>query len=320
MPSYYYPGTDRDVPFTYTTPTWYVGALPPPYPAVEDPGMYLKFAQEDRESGDSQRHLANAFGNAKKALHLRIDMLLYQFGLFQQFQKDRRINFPDKLKLIDDIGILPTTMIRNINRERNELEHEYRVPAKERVDEALDVVRLLYLASDKVLERLMTEAVVGLIPEAIGSRSPAHAILRLEPMRGELCFFKIEPMPEVETLGDDVEVVSLYPRPLSEEALKYTNADSPFKVFSLDSKEKVQWLPIIKWIVALSQENEFRGRILTKVGGSDTHLISTAVTFPFSMTQERGLTEASTEAYAQRIEKEKKEASTDSSPPESSTS
>lgn len=297
MPRYYSPETEDNVPFTYTMPTWFIGTLPPPYPAVDDPDMYLKFAMEDRKSGGDVRGLVNAIGNIKKALHLRIDMLLHQFGLFKHYGEKK---FTAKLKLIEDLDILPTTMMRKINAQRTFVEHEYTVPAKEEIDEALDVIRLLYLASEEVLERLMSEAVVGL------SRHPAHALLRVEPMHGELRFFEIEPMPDVTTLGNGIEVVSFYPRPLLKEKPEYTTVDSPFKVLTLDSGHKDEWLPIIKWIVALSVE-EFRSGRLTRVGDYDYGLVTTTVTYPLSVVQERGLTEAATKALDQRSEREKEQ-------------
>ena len=296
----YFPGPEDNVPFTYTMPTWFVGALPPPYTSVDDPGQYLNFALEDCRSGDD-RGLVNAVSNLKRALHLRIDMLLYQFGLLEYY---REKGFSAKLKLIEDVGLLPTVMFRNINRERTFVEHEYVVPDAERVDEALDVIRLLYLASEPVLASLMSEAVVG------RSRSPTHAILRVEPMHGELRFFEIEPMPDVRkttTSGGEVEVISHYPRPMSKDEPEYTTADSPFEVVPLNNERKRYWLPIIKWIVKLSANKEFRSGKLTSVGGSDDYLVTTTVSFHVSVAQERGLTEASTKAMDRRIEMERKQ-------------
>src|SRR4051794_24313852 len=107
--------------YTYLTPTLYASAPPCPYPSVANPAIYLDFAETDIAEG-GERGLTNAIGNVKRALHLRIDMLLNQYAAFVHYG-DR--NFPAKLALLQELGLLPTTLIRNLNAERNVVEHEY---------------------------------------------------------------------------------------------------------------------------------------------------------------------------------------------------
>jgi len=87
---YYFLHREDNVPFTYLAPTLYVGTLPPPYPAVEDPEN-LPSVRAGRQWGGALRGLVNAFpANMKKALHLRIDLLLpHQYGLFQHYRIGR---------------------------------------------------------------------------------------------------------------------------------------------------------------------------------------------------------------------------------------
>jgi hypothetical protein len=145
------------------------------------PADYLEFAIADFAEG-SPRGLVNAFGNAKRALHLEIDYLLQQYGLFSNFGRG---NFPTKLGVLDDIGLLPTTIIKNLNVERNLIEHEYDTPSRQRVAEAIDVVKLLLLATEKLMESTAHQVVVGW-------RNPCrHTLLQLEPQNGEIRLYGI---------------------------------------------------------------------------------------------------------------------------------
>src|ERR1039457_3825858 len=169
------------VPFRYLTVARSVGRLPPPYRTKPLPTDYLEFAIADLAEG-SPRGLVNAFGNAKRALHLDVDCLLQQYGLFGHFGHG---NFPAKLEVLDEIALLPTTIIKNLNVERNLIEHEYDTPSRQRVAEAVDVVKLLLLATEKLLESTPHEVVVGW-------RTPCrHLILQLEPFKSEIRLYGI---------------------------------------------------------------------------------------------------------------------------------
>lgn len=84
MAIFYFFEPNDEHPFTYFTPSVQVGTLPCPYESVTNPNMFLEFALKDKETNDV-RGLVNSFGNVKKALHLRIDMLLHQYGLFHHY-------------------------------------------------------------------------------------------------------------------------------------------------------------------------------------------------------------------------------------------
>jgi hypothetical protein len=154
---YFFYDTSEPGSFSYLTPTRQVGPLPPPYETDMSPSAYLEFAIEDL-AADTARGLINAFGNAKRAFHLAIDSLLNQYGLFTRF---RKANFPEKVRLIDTVGMIPIGIMHNLNVERNLLEHEYAVPSKARVKEAVDVTKLLLLATEKLVEATPQEVVVG---------------------------------------------------------------------------------------------------------------------------------------------------------------
>jgi len=142
----FYPDSEP-VPFRYAVPTRWSGEIPPPYDSSLLPQDYLEFAIEDM-LGARPQNLVNAFGNIKRSMHFLIDCILYQYGVFTHH---RTVNFPAKLRLLDGIGILPITLVRNLNIERNLLEHEYAIPSRKRVEEALDVAKLLLMATERLV-------------------------------------------------------------------------------------------------------------------------------------------------------------------------
>lgn len=171
MSTYYFYDDSEKLPFHYLLVARQVSALPLPYPTIMSPSAYVEFAIEDL-SADTARGGINAFSNIKRAIHLLIDQLLNQYGLFFHFKS---ANFPMKLQLLDEIGLLPIGIMTNLNVERNLLEHGYATPAKQRVREAIDVAKLLLMATEKLLEATPQE-VLG------GWKTPSrHVILRLEP-------------------------------------------------------------------------------------------------------------------------------------------
>ena len=182
MSVYFFYEPSDSTPFYYLTPTRMVGQLPPPYDTTMSPNGYLEFAIDDFD-GESKRGLVNAFGNVKRALHFAVDILLQQYGLFKHFRKS---NFPAKLRLLDEIGVLPINVMKNLNVERNLVEHEYDAPPRSRVAEAIDIVKLLLLASEKLLEATPHEAIVGW-------RNPRrHTVVQLEPFEGVLNLFTLQ--------------------------------------------------------------------------------------------------------------------------------
>jgi len=111
---------------------------------------YLRFAQNDLSDGKSPRNLVNALGNAKRALHLRMEDLCNAFG----FPATNRENkFPSLLEYARDCGFASPRILRKINTLRNSVEHEYVVPDAGEVDNFVDVVELFIAATDRWLTR-----------------------------------------------------------------------------------------------------------------------------------------------------------------------
>jgi len=230
------------------------------------PNDYLGFAIADFTDG-SKRGLVNAFGNAKRALHFQIDILLHQYGLFKHFGKS---NFPTKLQLLDDIGILPINIMRNLNVERNLIEHEYDTPSNSRVAEAIDVVKLLLLASEKLLEMTPYEAVVG------WKEPRRQLVLRLEPLQGEINLFTLRAKGKYKKING----VSCFVGPLRDfsgnQIMPGINIPkTPWRLITLNKAEASSWKPIIAELV-----NTNRQRSMHK---TFVHTESAAITIPITV-------------------------------------
>ncbi len=235
MSVYYFYAKSDAVPFVYFTSSRMVGEIPPPYESKLSASDYVEFALADLDEG-SARGLVNAFGNAKRALHLAIDTLLHQYGLFEHF---KRANFPRKLKLLDEVGALPITVMRNLNVERNAVEHEYTTPSEARVKEAVDVARLLLLATEKLVESTPHEAVVG------WKNPKRHLVLRIEPFRGAIDLYTLRARGQYRR----IEGVSCFTGNLrnfrGDLNAKVTIPRKPWRTIKLDRGGMPEWRPII---------------------------------------------------------------------------
>ncbi len=137
------------------------------------PGQYLAFAQQDLAESQSPRALINSLGHAKRAIHLQTDLVLGAFG----FQDPRELAFPRKLELCTSCGTIAPGILRRLNRLRNVVEHEYRCPSLEEVQDATDIAELFIEA---------THGLLRLFPHSLRLQSPVGQpetalYLRLEP-------------------------------------------------------------------------------------------------------------------------------------------
>jgi len=258
---------DPDLAFDYLTVTRWVGSLGPPYDSPFGPSTYLGFAADDLAGGD-ERGLVNAFGNVKRCLHLSVDTLLHQYALFPYA---RRLAFPDRLALLDRIDVLPTSIIRNLNVERNAMEHDYVCPDRTRVEEALDVARLLQLAIERLLERIPVESVIGWrVPRK-------HVVMRLEPGSGELTLSTLRAPGQFSSHGA-TKYFSGPLRAFGDGSLRagVTVAGRPWRTIPLKKATENEWVPIIRELVSVQRSQAFGG---TQVGHSG--LLTTTVTLPF---------------------------------------
>ena len=102
---------------------------------------FLRFAEADihniRESTD--KDIINCLSNVKRAIEHRIDLLLYAFGYPNL---EEHWNFPKKIDTLKGIGIIAPRILGKINKIRNLLEHEYKLPNRGEVEDAIDIASL----------------------------------------------------------------------------------------------------------------------------------------------------------------------------------
>lgn len=111
------------------------------------PREFLRFAEHDLNA-NYNHHLVNSLSNTKRAIDSQLDSLLIGFGLSQRAAK---WNFPTKVDYLNRVGILSPKILNKINKRRNLLEHEYKNPSIDEVEDALDVADLFVNYTNKYL-------------------------------------------------------------------------------------------------------------------------------------------------------------------------
>lgn len=116
---------------------------------------FLKFAEYDLTS-DCSHHLINALSNIKRAIDCQLDSLLFGFGLLEKSKKENW-SFPRKAQILNEAGVISPKILQRINQKRNLLEHEYKKPRKEQVEDALDVATLFIASNQRFLFNALVE-------------------------------------------------------------------------------------------------------------------------------------------------------------------
>ncbi len=117
------------------------------------PNEFLKFAEYDL-TAKYDHHLVNSLSNTKRAIDSQLDFLLIGFGLSE---RSKKWNFPTKINFLNSVGIISPRILNKINKKRNLLEHEYKNPNKEDVEDALDVAELFVNYTNKYLFQAVDE-------------------------------------------------------------------------------------------------------------------------------------------------------------------
>lgn len=107
------------------------------------PKDFIRFAELDLEQQD-ERSLINALSNTKRAIDCRTDMIIEVLKL-----SPKKLNM-SKFEILKEIGLLAPRIINKIRKARNLLEHEYSLPEKSLVEDAVDVAMLYEAASQRV--------------------------------------------------------------------------------------------------------------------------------------------------------------------------
>jgi hypothetical protein len=92
------------------------------------PNKFLNWAKQDIEGGNP-KDVANALSNTKRAIHARIDEILYALRIQYANDWPKSPLTADKLKAIKELKIPGTSSIDLITKRRNDLEHSYLLPS-----------------------------------------------------------------------------------------------------------------------------------------------------------------------------------------------
>jgi len=154
-----------------------------PLPAAVTPEMYLGFARSDLRR-PYRRNRVNAVGNAKRGLHLHVDVVAEAFGIARLSKKNRR-GFPDRLAFLTRCGLVTPAILTKLNRFRNVVEHDYAIPTMDAVLDFLDVVELFLAAGRKVRTDFPRQTHFGRsLGPSSKSRLPMCVAIGIEPSTG----------------------------------------------------------------------------------------------------------------------------------------
>lgn len=128
---------------------------------------FLNFSQEDIKA-DNLHGLVNGLSNAKRAIDSQVDKIMNCFHLnTSQFKK---LNTPS-LRFLDELGVIAPNVLNKIRKTRHLLEHEYKVPSKQQVEDAIDVAELFIVASNRTLDFFPNYVLIANKDESSGSFS-----------------------------------------------------------------------------------------------------------------------------------------------------
>lgn len=113
------------------------------------PTDYIRFANADLKQ-NLEHFQINALSNAKRAIDCQVDNLFSVFGLRQ------KRSFPEKLNVVEELGMLAPQILKKVVKVRNLLEHEYYRPQIGEVEDAVDIASLFIEATARPFRRFMT--------------------------------------------------------------------------------------------------------------------------------------------------------------------
>lgn len=103
------------------------------------PVDFLCQAEEDFARGGLSASV-NCISNSKRAIIGQVDQVLLSFGY-----ECRRWDTERKLNKLKELGLLAPTVLRKLVDARNLLEHEYKSPSAEQIEDYLDIAAIFVL-------------------------------------------------------------------------------------------------------------------------------------------------------------------------------
>jgi hypothetical protein len=140
---------------SYKISEWIWGKIDINPPFQIKPREFLQYAENDLKIKNNQYGI-NCLSNCKRGIESQIDTLLYVFGLHDKLKREKW-NFPKKIEVLNQLGVISPRILIKINKLRNELEHEYAKPDLEKVEDAVDITSLFLNYTDKFLKNFPFE-------------------------------------------------------------------------------------------------------------------------------------------------------------------
>ena len=109
------------------------------------PKEYLEFAERDIQ-GKDLRGAVNALSNSKRAIDCQVENIIASFGL------PKKRNFPERLELIQSLGLVAPRIVRKIVQTRNLIEHGYAHVGVADAEDAVDIATLFVEATNKIFQ------------------------------------------------------------------------------------------------------------------------------------------------------------------------
>ncbi len=146
------------------------------------PKTYLSFATDDLNQPNTDRARVNALANAKRAIHYQIEIIAAAFGL-HKLPAGERNHSPQKLDFCKRCGLIGPRIVNKLNYVRNQMEHEYYIPSRDKVENFVDVAELFLSATNYILYSFPTEVEFS----NLGESDPpfAYVTINIEPQQGE---------------------------------------------------------------------------------------------------------------------------------------
>lgn len=119
---------------------------------------FIRFAELDLQLG-TNHGLVNALSNAKRAIDCQVDSVLGCFGLLS------RRNFPQKMTALNEMGIVAPRIVNKVVKARNYLEHEFKKPELEQVEDAVDIATLFVISLEQSLRHFTDDFEITSIVE-----------------------------------------------------------------------------------------------------------------------------------------------------------
>jgi hypothetical protein len=129
------------------------------------PEQFMEWAKRDLDSGD-RRAAVNALSNVKRAVHAKVDEVLWALRVEYSRDWPGQPGIDDKLKALKRIKVPTSAIVKVLTERRNWLEHRYRPP---RLDDVRSDVEAANLWLEKSALYPRSRIVIGGLPTTLFS-------------------------------------------------------------------------------------------------------------------------------------------------------